>query len=69
MTKQELLNKVNRYITKVSNLDPPPVDYISRLQEFKTLVDIATPAELEKLNKQWNIITANLNDDGQHLHS
>jgi hypothetical protein len=56
MTKEELSKQVNAYITQVSNLTPPPLDYIARLQTFKTMVEIATPAELTLLEQQWRQI-------------
>lgn len=57
MTKETFLQQVNAYITQVSNLTPPPLDYIARLQTFKTMVTVATPAELTLLEQQWQKIT------------
>lgn len=58
MTKDDLLKTINQRITLVSNLNPPPVGHIAGLQDFKRMVEIATPLEIIGLEGKWQKITA-----------
>ena len=48
-----LLEQISQRITTCSNLNPPPVDHIARLQHMRSLVQIATPDELLALYTAW----------------
>ncbi len=53
MTKEKLLKEINEHITLVSNLDPPPLNYIDQLQRLKVQVEIANQDELGILTQTW----------------
>jgi hypothetical protein len=54
--KQELNTKIGRYMTLLSNLSNPPVDYINDLDYFRGLVQIANSKEIDPLTQTWETI-------------
>lgn len=51
--KKDLKTKVNRYITLLSNLARPDVDFIASLNYFKGLVDFANRKEISGLESRF----------------
>lgn len=54
--KEDLLLKLNNYISSCSALSPPPLDYIDNLNEMKEDIKIANEAELALLSSVWDKI-------------
>lgn len=54
--KKMLVQQVNRYMTLLSNLDKPPIDYIGHLDYFKGLVQFANQKEILELQTTWDVI-------------
>ena len=51
--KDRLLEELNVYITRCSLKEPPPMDYIWKLMEVRTLIEISTEEELQEFLVWW----------------
>lgn len=51
--KETLIGEVSRYITQVSAITAPPIDYIADLQQIKVFIQTANEAELSAYIQWW----------------
>jgi hypothetical protein len=54
--KRDLNLRLSRYMTLLSNLSNPPVQYINDLDYLRGLVQIADPKEFQGLTQTWETI-------------
>lgn len=52
--KRDLGIKIGRYMTLLSNLSNPPIEYIDDLDYMRGLVQIADQAEYNALRQTWD---------------
>jgi hypothetical protein len=57
--KRKLTTEVTRYITLVSALSNPPVEYLDGLSHFRNLIRSATAAELAEMQTHWDTLQPN----------
>jgi len=57
--KDQLLQELNDYITRCSNKKPAPAQYIRKLLEIRTLIEISTQEELGEFMAWWEGIRPN----------
>lgn len=54
--KETLIGEVSRYITQVSAITPPPIEYIANLQQIRVFIQTANEAELSEYLKWWETV-------------
>lgn len=51
--KEQTIKDMNLYNALLSDLDPPPLEYIEKINDFQVQIEISNKAEFETLHPLW----------------